>query len=381
MDPITHTFTGAALAAAGLRRATPLATAALILGANAPDVDGLSYFADGFASIAFRRGWTHGVLALPLWPFALTGLLLLWDRWVRRRRDPTAAPARAGPLLAVSALAVLTHPVLDWLNNYGMRWLMPFDGKWFYGDALFIIDPWIWLTLGGVLYVRYSNRRLSQARWAVFWVLSTLAVLTSPPALVAWPVRALWVVALAAIVAVRWRRDTIVKHDAALDRAAAAALAIVAVYMVAMVGASAAARALVRADVAARGIASVERVMVAPAAGNPFAGEVVVATADAYYLGRWQWLAEPHLELASESIPRPRGEVFEAAARTRDAQRYLSWARFPIAEVEPSAAGDAGADDASTDDGYIVRFSDARYRSQDRIPGPTVRLDRNLRLR
>jgi len=33
--------------------------------------------------------------------------------------------------------------------------------------------------------VRYSNRRLSQARWTVFWVLSSLAVLTAPPALVA----------------------------------------------------------------------------------------------------------------------------------------------------------------------------------------------------
>jgi inner membrane protein len=48
LDPITHTFTGAALAAAGVRRATPLATAALILGANAPDVDAVTYFADGF---------------------------------------------------------------------------------------------------------------------------------------------------------------------------------------------------------------------------------------------------------------------------------------------------------------------------------------------
>ena len=375
LDPITHTFTGAALAAAGLRRATPLATAALLLGANAPDVDGLSYFAGGFESLAFRRGWTHGVLALPLWPFALTGLLLLWDRWVRRRRNRDAAPARAGPLLAVAALAVLTHPVLDWLNNYGMRWLMPFDGKWFYGDALFIIDPWIWLTLGGVLFVRYSNRRSSLARWGAFWALSSLAVLTAPPALVASPVRALWVAALVSVVAIRWLRDKIVKSDAAFDRAAAAALAIVAVYIGAMVGASAAARSQARVELAARGIAGVERVMVAPAAGNPFAGEVVATTADTYYLGRWRWLAEPRLELAPESFPRPRGAVFEAAARSRDAQQYLSWARFPIVDVERSETGSAGADD-----GYVVRFSDARYRAQDRIPGPTVRLDRNLQL-
>ncbi len=106
MDPVAHTFTGAALAAAGLRRATPLATAALLIGANIPDVDVLSYFADEFKAVAFRRGWTHGVLALALWPFVVTGALLLWDRWVRRRRNAAAAPARAGPLLAVAALAV-----------------------------------------------------------------------------------------------------------------------------------------------------------------------------------------------------------------------------------------------------------------------------------
>jgi inner membrane protein len=92
MDPVAHTFTGAALAAAGLRRATPLATAALLIGANIPDVDVLSYFAGGFEALAFRRGWTHGVLALAVWPFVVTGALLLWDRWVRRRRDAARRP-------------------------------------------------------------------------------------------------------------------------------------------------------------------------------------------------------------------------------------------------------------------------------------------------
>ena len=94
MDPIPHTFTGMALAAAGLRRATPLAATALFMGANAPDVDVFSGFVANYESVAFRRGWTHGVLALALWPFVLTGVLLAWDRYVRLRRKPGAAPAR-----------------------------------------------------------------------------------------------------------------------------------------------------------------------------------------------------------------------------------------------------------------------------------------------
>ena len=99
MDPIAHTFTGMALAAAGLRRATPLAATALFMGVNAPDVDVFVSFGPEFEQLAFRRGWTHGVLALALWPFVLTGILLAWDRFVRLRRKPDAAPARAGPCL------------------------------------------------------------------------------------------------------------------------------------------------------------------------------------------------------------------------------------------------------------------------------------------
>ncbi len=407
MDPITHTFTGAALAAAGLRRATPLATAALVMGANAPDVDALAYlYADAFGSLAFRRGWTHGILALPLWPFVLTGLLLLWDRWVRLRRDAHAAPARAGPLLAVATIAVLTHPTLDWLNNYGMRWLMPFDGAWFYGDALFIVDPWVWLALGGALFLRYSNTRMSVARWTAFWTVASLAVLANttpggnfseePEALVPLPARVFWVVGLAALVAARVQRfvaarrqgpserAAVVDHSAAADRAGvvsraaavhgpsdrtfAAALAIVALYICATVAASAAARAQVRAALAASGIANIEHVMVAPVAANPFAGEVVAAAADAYYIGRWSWLAQPRFELGDETLPRPRGQVFEAAARAPDAQQFLSWARFPIAEI-----------DREPDGGFVVRFTDARYRTTGRLDGPVVRLDPNLR--
>jgi inner membrane protein len=379
LDPITHTFAGAALAAAGLRRATPLATAALLIGANAPDVDALVYFGDGFGSLAFRRGWTHGILALPLWPFVLTGLLLLWDRWIRLRRNHQAAPARAGPQLAVNALAVLTHPTLDWLNNYGMRWLMPFDGTWFYGDALFIIDPWLWLALGGVLFLRYSNRPLSIARWTVFWTVASLLVLANTAqlsdvqAVVPWPARALWVGGLATLVALRLRRH--VGRAAAVqgppDGVFAAVLGFVALYICAMVGASAAARAEVRAALATAGIANVERVMVAPVPASPFVGEVVAATADTYYTGRWRWFAQPQLEIADEALPRPRGEAFEAAARARDAQQFLSWARFPVAEIERDAAGD----------GFVVRFSDARYRTTGRLNGPTVRLDRDLEIR
>ena len=130
----------AALAETGLRHRSPLATATLIVGANAPDIDAVAQLLGRDAALYWRRGHTHGVVAMIVLPLVLTGLMLLIDRAVRRRRKPDAPPARAGPLLALAALSVLTHPVLDWMNTYGVRLLMPFDPQWFYGDALFIVD-------------------------------------------------------------------------------------------------------------------------------------------------------------------------------------------------------------------------------------------------
>lgn len=364
MDPLAHTFAGAALAAAGLRRLTPLAGAALVIGANVPDVDVLASFAGDYQSIALRRGWTHGVLALALWPFVLTAMLLAWDRFVRRPRDPSAVPARAGPLLGLAAIAVVTHPTLDWLNNYGLRWLMPFDGRWFYGDALFIIDPWVWLVLGGAAFLAFSQSRVARACWAAFAVLASALILVNGelvPPLAA----AAWLAGLAVLVAARWRL-----HAAAplvAERAAQAALAVAAVYVVVMVGSSAAARAEVRSALEVRGIEP-EAVMVGPVAANPFAGDVIVVTSDEYYTGKFRWLAEPRVELDDERIARPRGAAFDAAAQAPFAQRFLVWSRFPVAEVEPAADG-----------GTTVRLSDLRYRDRGQLLGPTIRLDRESR--
>jgi inner membrane protein len=360
MDPVAHTFAGMALAAAGLRRATPLAATALFMGANAPDVDVFSGFVADYESLAFRRGWTHGVPALVLWPFVLTGVLLLWDRYVRLKRKPDAAPARAGPLLALTAVAVVSHPTLDWLNNYGLRWLMPFSGRWFYGDALFVIDPWVWLLLGGAAFLTFSQSVLARWRWAAFFTLASMLVLGSA-ALVPKTSALLWIVGAVALVALRWRlRDA---KPVQLERAAQAGVALTAVYMAAMVGASAAARAEVRTAVAEQGIVA-EDVMVAPAPADPFGGPVVVMTRDEYHTGRFNWLMEPRLRLDDERIPRPRGIEFQLAAQTPAARRFLVWSRYPAVDLEPVPDGG----------GVRVTFSDVRYRAEGRLVGPTVHL-------
>ena len=146
MDPLTHTLVGASLAATGLGEKTRGAAAALIVGANLPDIDVLSYAVGSDEALGFRRGWTHGFLALIVLP-AILALAIWW--WEHRAAGDRAGKDLSGRwILALSYLAVFTHPALDWLNTYGMRWLMPFDGTWYYGDAVFIVDPWLWLILG-----------------------------------------------------------------------------------------------------------------------------------------------------------------------------------------------------------------------------------------
>lgn len=161
MDNLTHSLLGAALAQLGLKRMTGLAMPALVIGANIPDIDAITALL-GPESLAMRRGLTHGPIALLLLPLALAGLLLAFEHWQTRsgRRPPHRIPVRAGWLLALAYLGTLSHPLLDWLNSYGIRLLEPFSSRWFAANTLFIIDIWVWTALfAGVWWSLRLERR------------------------------------------------------------------------------------------------------------------------------------------------------------------------------------------------------------------------------
>ena len=124
MDPVSHTLVGAAIGETGLKHRSRLALATLLLAANLPDIDVLSFVGGPVTALGFRRGWTHGALAILLLPLALTGLVMLWDR-IGRVRDPSLDPVRPKQLVLLAYVGLITHPTLDFMNVYGMRWLMP----------------------------------------------------------------------------------------------------------------------------------------------------------------------------------------------------------------------------------------------------------------
>jgi inner membrane protein len=165
MDNLTHSLVGAVMGQAGLKKTTGLAMPALIIGANLPDVDAACFFwLEGTEHLAFRRGITHGPPALVLLPLVLAGILWGFDRWQERRgtRPEARLPVRFGWLYAMAFIGCLSHPFFDWLNVYGIRLLEPFSSQWFYGDTLFIIDPWLWAML--IASVWWSRRREKVAK-------------------------------------------------------------------------------------------------------------------------------------------------------------------------------------------------------------------------
>ncbi len=155
MDNVTHGLAGLLLAditIAAVERRTGQATprgfrrAAVLLGivaAEFPDAD-LLYSGDvlGMGKLGYllhHRGHTHTVV------FAIVIALVLWGIVLLLRRESRAAPERF-PLLALAMAGTLSHLLLDFTNSYGVHPFWPVDNRWFYGDAIFIIEPWLWIA-------------------------------------------------------------------------------------------------------------------------------------------------------------------------------------------------------------------------------------------
>jgi inner membrane protein len=178
MDNLTHSLIGAALGQAGLKRKTGLAMPALIIAANIPDIDA-GCVVYGIDSLAMRRGITHGPIAMVVLPLLLAGALWWFDQWQAKRgtRPEGRLPVQFGWLLALCVVGCLSHPLFDWFNNYGVRLLEPFSSQWFYGDTLFIIDPWIIAMLGAGVWFSLRRERAAKGwRWPAATALGSTAL-------------------------------------------------------------------------------------------------------------------------------------------------------------------------------------------------------------
>ena len=330
MDPLTHTLVGASLAATQLGKKTRLAAPALIVGANLPDLDVLSYFRGGDFALGFRRGWTHGLPALVVLPIVLSLLLWLWGRW--RGPDDSQSPLDLGWLLGLSFLACLTHPFLDWLNTYGMRWLMPLRDTWFYGDSVFIMDPYLWLILGlgwalGRRPSWTSGSAATLMAGLVIWLVGSRAPAYLPV------VGAVFALLLLGFL---WRPR---KPATVAPRAAILGLVVGALYIGSLIAVHWRTLSAAQVELESRGIVRIEEMLVGPTPANPLAWDVLVSTDGAYQWGRYDW-RHRSLGMSKARLPGAReAPIWPEILASGQAQGFLHWVRFPWFQVETTESG------------------------------------------
>jgi inner membrane protein len=139
MEPVTHMLTGAVLSRAGVNRKAAYATVAMVIAAELPDADTLWGFGGPVVGFEHHRGITHTFLATPVEAALVTAAFWAWHRL--RKSPKTKAAVNWWVLFFGCWLALLSHLLLDWTNNYGLRPFFPFNPRWYAGSFVFIFEP------------------------------------------------------------------------------------------------------------------------------------------------------------------------------------------------------------------------------------------------
>lgn len=289
MDNLTHSLLGVVLSRAALNRFAPHAGWLALAAANAPDLDIVSWFPGPLTYLQVHRGWTHAFAFAPV--VALVPLLL-WRLLVRKPEQ------RRGHWLGaylISLVCVLCHHLLDWLNVYGTRLLMPFDSSWWRLDLVHIIDIWIWaLLLIGVLspmLVRLVN--------------SEIGARSGPGRGGAWTILLLFSIYLFA----RWDL-----HE----------------------------RAIATLQSRRYGPESIRRAAAFPTPASPWRWTGLVESESEYRVFDMNLLGDFDPDAARVFYKPPPSAAFDAARATPTAAGFLTFAQFPIWRLTPASAPEGG---------------------------------------
>jgi inner membrane protein len=304
----------------------------MTLAAEAPDLDVLGYFRGSVFGFAHHRGFTHSFIGVPVVAAVVVAAVYLLYRFkYRRGRTHPGSPPRWGLLFWFACLAALSHILLDFTNNYGVRPFTPFYPRWYSWDIVFILEPTIMLCLLAGLIVP----------WLFGLVHEEIGARRREPRgqLGA-------ILALAAMVCVWAVRDF--EH-----RRAVAALQ-------------------------ARIYEGVDpiRVSAFPYWANPFKWMGVIETEN-FFESMHVDSFTPEVDPDNQAQIRYKPEetpVTLAAKKSYLGRVYLDWAQYPITETERLS---------SPPGGYMVRFADLRFLYPERRSRPlnsAVVLDENLKV-
>jgi inner membrane protein len=185
-------------------------------------------------------------------------------------------------VLLLSYVGVILHVSMDLLNTYGVRLLMPFSQRWFYGDVLFIIDPWLWLALG-------TGVGLSIRRRAPNWSRASLAVAAA--------------YVLAMLVGARAARAEMIDRWQQVEGQPPQAL------------------------------------MVGPIPVTPLQRQIMIDAGDRYETGMFTWRPR-NIRFDIDDVPKNDSDPLVAAARKApNIRAFLIWSRFPFWTLEPVDGG------------------------------------------
>lgn len=135
----------------------------MTLAAEAPDLDVFLGFKGPVYGFAHHRGFTHSFLGLIFTSALVTGVMYLAWLVRGRRTNIPDLPPRWGLLFVFAYIAGLSHILLDFTNNYGVRPFWPFWERWYSWDIVFIVEPALYIILvaGLVLPAIFSRHELA----------------------------------------------------------------------------------------------------------------------------------------------------------------------------------------------------------------------------
>jgi inner membrane protein len=344
MDNVTHSLVGYVTSKALVRNPSRTAVIASVIAANAPDADIITLLGDRWTYLHHHRGITHSIIGTACISLLIATTVYLLES----RRHQVDAKARAFAAFLMILVSGASHPLMDWTNNYGVRPFLPFDSSWIYGDILFIVDPILWLLLGGVSFLLARSRR-ARYFWIGFGAVAfgvMLLMLTRRVELTPSPLFYSICLSLLFAIACLYKLKIGQSHSQKLS---SMALILLIVYCLSIFIVQKIARA--GAADTARRISSepIREMATMPAFASAFRWRNVADTPSSVLVFETDLNGESD---KPTEYKKPTGEdlsVVSVAEKDRAARIFLNFARFPLAKVE------------QTSNGRVVHFCDLRY--------------------
>lgn len=152
MEPVTHALTSLALARVGQKRLPRFGTAMLVVAGVAPDLDYASYFGGASSFLRFDRTLLHSLLSSLVLAIVIAAVFYFFaanhERHFAESDDAGISTLTFSAAFLVCAIGIAAHLLLDLSSGVGVRLLWPFRMGWFAFDLLREFDIWILIFLG-----------------------------------------------------------------------------------------------------------------------------------------------------------------------------------------------------------------------------------------